>query len=67
MSRDDQAFVERHARDWWLNQVSDHDVMARVYAHWYRLTYCADAFATIEMCPEHPEAFQRFKIEAGIK
>lgn len=39
MNADDKAFLERHARDWWLTQVEDNEIMARTYGFWFRLTY----------------------------
>jgi hypothetical protein len=60
MTADDQAFIERHARDWWLAQVERNERMARTYGFWFRLTY---GDMDMRDVPDHNFAVRRFRDE----
>ena len=63
MSNDDKAFLERHAREWWLSQVERNERMARTYGFWFRLTY-QDRESLQDMSDvDHNYAVRQFRAE----
>lgn len=63
LTADDLAFIERHARDYWLIEVERNDVMARTYGFWFRNYY-----GNMEMrdIPDHPYAIREFRSQIPL-
>jgi hypothetical protein len=60
---DDKAFIERHARDWWLTQVEKNERMARTYGFWFRLMY---GDMDLRDVPDHNYAVRQFRDEIPL-
>jgi hypothetical protein len=64
MNNDDKAFIERHARDWWMTQVEKNERMARTYGFWFKITYGEERDSLQDMSDiDHDFAVRRFRDE----